>query len=188
MNLTGENAHPNSGLRARSENRDLCELAYAAGYFDGEGTINILSNGEGKGFQLRVEISSCDLDTLRLFKVLFGGSLRSVKWKGLPYLIHRWAINNQDAIRVLGAMVPFLKAKAKEAQLVLDSGWDTLPSGGGRLSESQKRKRAGLKRDLMEVKKQHRRGNSEVPESEFHDTETQHSRLANLTGSLFLEP
>jgi hypothetical protein len=158
MNLIGQESKCFSDSSVTSEQYDVCKLAYAAGYFDGEGSIGILSQGDGKGLQLRVEIRSCDLDSLRLFKDLFGGSLRSVKWARIPYPVFRWAVNNEDAIEVLRRMAPFLRAKGKEAQLVLDSGWDTLRLGIGRLSECQKEKRTALRLALQDAKKQNRGG------------------------------
>jgi hypothetical protein len=158
MNLIEQEPHSCSELSAEPWQCGVCKLAYAAGYFDGEGSVGILSQGAGKGSQLRVEIRSCDLDTLRLFKDLFGGSLASQKYGRLPYPVFRWAVNNQDAIKALGVMAPYLRAKAKEARLVLDSGWDTLVLGAGRLSEHQKEQRRALREALQETKKQHRRG------------------------------
>jgi hypothetical protein len=158
MNLLEQVPQSCSELNVEAGQCDVCKLAYAAGYFDGEGSIGILSQGAGKGSQLRVEIRSCDLDTLRLFKNLFGGSLASQKYGRLPYPVFRWAVNNEDAFKVLGVMAPYLRAKAKEAQLVLGSGWGTLCLGYGRLSEHQKEKRRVLREALQEAKKQHRSG------------------------------
>lgn len=162
MNPTEQEAHSRSMTSDDAEQRDELSLAYASGYFDGEGSVGILSGRAGKGFQLRVEIRSCDLDSLRLFKDLFGGALSSQKWGRLPYPVFRWAVNNQDAIKALRMMAPFLRAKAKEADLVLNSGWDTLPLRSGRLSESQREKRRTLREALQETKKQNRRG-AELP-------------------------
>jgi hypothetical protein len=154
MDLIEQEPHSCLELSAEAGKCDACKLAYAAGYFDGEGSIGILSQGVGKGTQLRVEIRSCDLDTLRLFKDLFGGSLAAQKYGRLPYPVFRWAVNNRDAMRVLGVMLPYLRAKAKEAHLVLHSGWDTLGLGSGRLSDLQKEKRRALREALKETKKQ----------------------------------
>jgi hypothetical protein len=95
---------------------------------------------------------------LRLFKELFGGVLSSQKYGRIPYPVLRWAVNNQEAIKVLGMMAPFLRAKRKEAQIVLHSGWETLALGSGRLSEDQKEKRSALRVALQEAKKQNRKG------------------------------
>ena len=158
MDLIEQEPHSCLELSAEAGKGGVCKLAYAAGYFDGEGSIGILSNGASKGSQLRIEIRSCDLDTLRLFKDLFGGSLASQIYGRLPYPVFRWAVNNQDAIKVLRVMSPYLRAKAKEAHLVLDSGWDTLGLGSGRLSDLQKEKRRALREALKETKKQNRTG------------------------------
>lgn len=158
MNSFEQEPYSRSEPSAEAGQSDECKLAYASGYFDGEGSIGILSQGAGKGSQLRVEIRSCDLDSLRLFKELFGGVLSSQKYGRIPYPVFRWAVNNQEAIKVLGMMAPFLRAKEQEAQLVLHSGWDTLALGSGRLSEDQKERRSALRIALQEAKRENRKG------------------------------
>jgi hypothetical protein len=111
----------------QSQPYDLGKLAYAAGYFDGEGTINVLSCGRGS--QLRVELTSYDIDALLVFEELFGGKLRWREYKGVKFQLCRWAKNNREAISVLNAMAPFLRAKKEQAQLVLDSEWNTQALG-----------------------------------------------------------
>jgi len=133
-----------------------CKLAYAAGYFDGEGTINVLSC-KGR-FQLRVELTSYDLDSLRVFEELFGGEVRSDEFAGVNFQVYRWAKNNKHAIKVLRRLVPFLKSKRKQAELALDSGWDFQSPGGPRLTEIQIEKRAALYRALKEAKAENKRG------------------------------
>jgi hypothetical protein len=136
--------------------RDECKIAYAAGYFDGEGTINVLSC-KGR-FQLRVELTSYDLDSLLVFRELFGGEVRSDEFAGVKFRVYRWAKNNRDAIGVLRSMVPFLKSKKRQAELALDSGWDFQSAGGPRLTEIQIEKRAALYRALKEAKAENKRG------------------------------
>ena len=115
---------------------DEHKLAYAAGYFDGEGTINVLSCGRGS--QLRVELTSYDLDSLLVFEELFGGKPRSDGWDGVKFQLFRWAKNNREAISVLSAMAPFLRAKKTQAELALGSGWEFQGRGGLRLTDSQR--------------------------------------------------
>ena len=89
---------------------DLAKLAYAAGYFDGEGTINVLL-WKGSPQQLRVELTSYDLDALLVFEELFGGKPRWSEFEGVKFQVCRWAKNNTEAISVLTAIAPFLRAK-----------------------------------------------------------------------------
>jgi hypothetical protein len=142
-------------LIQQESHHDERKLAYAAGYFDGEGTINVLSC---KGnFQLRVQLTSYDLESLSVFEELFGGKVRSDEFAGVNFRVYRWAKNNRHAMSVLSAMVPFLRAKKEQAELALDSGWDFQTRGGPRLTEIQIGKRASLHRALKEVKRNNKR-------------------------------
>jgi hypothetical protein len=145
-------------IQQESRPYDEIKLAYAAGYFDGEGTVNVLSC---KGnFQLRVELTLYDLDSLLVFEELFGGKVRSDEFAAVNFRVYRWAKNNRDAIGVLSAMVPFLRAKKKQAELARDSGWDFQTRGGPRLTEFQIERRAALHRALKEAKKDNKREKS----------------------------
>lgn len=139
-------------VEQKSGHYDQCKLAYAAGYFDGEGTINVLTC-KGR-FQIRVELTSYDLDSLMVFVELFGGALRSNEYTAVKFQVYRWAMNNMQAISVLSAMVPFLRAKKRQAELVLDSGWNLQRPG---LTEFQIEMRAALYHALKEAKKENKR-------------------------------
>jgi len=134
-----------SGLLCSAQRQpyDLAKLAYAAGYFDGEGTINVLKSG-GIPRQIRMELTSYDLDALLVFEELFGGKPAWREFKKVKFQVCRWAKNSSDAIGVLSVLAPLLRAKKEQAQLVLDSGWDTQLIGRRLLTEDQKQKRAAL--------------------------------------------
>lgn len=138
---------------------DLAKLAYAAGYFDGEGTINVLL-WKGNPQQLRVELTSYDLNALLVFEELFGGKPRWSEFAGVKFQVCRWAKNNTEAISVLSAIAPFLRAKKEQAQLALDSGWDAQARGRRRLTESQKQTRAALYLALKAAKERQKKNKS----------------------------
>jgi len=126
-------------IQQESRPYDEIKLAYAAGYFDGEGTVNVLSC---KGnFQLRVELTLYDLDSLLVFEELFGGKVRSDEFAAVNFRVYRWA-------------------KKKQAELARDSGWDFQTRGGPRLTEFQIERRAALHRALKEAKKDNKREKS----------------------------
>ncbi len=152
-----------SGLlcSANPQPYDLAKLAYAAGYFDGEGTINVLS-WKGLPRQIRMELTSYDLDALLVFEELFGGKPRWDEFKRVKFQLCRWAKSNREAIEVLAALVPFLRAKKEQAQLALDSGWDVQGRGRHLLTEDQKQKRAALYLALKAAKEQQKRNKSQT--------------------------
>lgn len=146
---------PEPSRSAECPQYDLAKLAYAAGYFDGEGSINVLSWSSGR--QLRVDLQSYDLEALSVFGELFGGVIWYDEFAAVQYRVCRWVKRNEEAISFLRAVAPFLRAKKYEAQLVIDSGWETMGIGQGRLTESQKGKRAALYCALKDAKKRNKR-------------------------------
>jgi hypothetical protein len=126
---------------------DEQKLAYAAGYFDAEGSISVLRSG--KHLQIRIAMETGDLDSQRVFEELFGVApyLRNNRSKtGLP--LFRWALNAKAAVDALNAILPFMRAKKAQAELVLGSGWDFSEARGRRASNAEKEKREMLKAAL----------------------------------------
>ena len=74
---------------------DLAKLAYASGYFDGEGTINVLK-WRGVPRQIRVELTSYDLDALLVFEELFGGRQGGLNLQGSNF---KFADGRRIAVR-----------------------------------------------------------------------------------------
>jgi len=87
------------------------ELAYLAGFVDGEGSITIFRSG--KRYHLRFDIFNTNEDVLRWIQVTFGGCVRRVTsrcketWK--PEFM--WYVGQQQASDILSACLPYLKVK-----------------------------------------------------------------------------
>lgn len=112
------------------------EVAYAAGFFDGEGHICIAYNPLNKcvnrygkvyfyeRFQLYVSVGQKDKTPLVWLKDKFGGHLhhksqrRSYDKK--QYFIWTWMLNSAKAIEFLKLIRPFLIVKAKEADVAFE--------------------------------------------------------------------
>ena len=62
----------------------MSDLAWASGFFEGEGCLGIYDNGRGR-FYLRAEVSNTDEDSLRRFMTAVGiGRLYGPYQKGKP--------------------------------------------------------------------------------------------------------
>jgi hypothetical protein len=126
---------------------EVQKLAYAAGYFDAEGSISVLRTK--KYLQLRIAMETGDLESQLVFAEIFGVApyLRNKRSRtGLP--LYRWALNARPAMDALNAIAPFMRAKKLQAEKVLSSGWDFSETRGRRIPESQIEKRKALKAGL----------------------------------------
>lgn len=105
------------------------ELAWAAGFFDGEGYVNIQRRHQKykdksyRGHYLRVGINHVAPEPLYEMQRLFGGSLEKQDTKtviGNRKPRHRWVTSSNSAKEALIKMLPYMKNKNKVAILGID--------------------------------------------------------------------
>lgn len=93
-------------------------LSYLAGFFDGEGSINILKRLR-KNFSpehtLTVAIGQRDGETLDWVKDSFGGNIHLVKRDNSYF----WYCSNKKALDFLKEVLPFLRYKKPQAELAV---------------------------------------------------------------------
>ncbi len=80
--------------------------AWAAGFFEGEGSICIVSKGKGRGFALTSEVSQTDRQPLDALRDEYGGHVYSYDGKRKQRPFFRWALNQKDTVRFLDAIEP----------------------------------------------------------------------------------
>jgi len=103
---------------------DTYDTVYAAGFFDGEGSINITKGTNGKGteyFVLEASVSQVDPRPLEFLQEIWGGNLRAVNANNercRPF--HRWGIRSQMAENFIRDIRPYLKVKDIEADIALN--------------------------------------------------------------------
>jgi hypothetical protein len=93
------------------------DIAYVAGFIDGEGFIGIQRNN------LVLKIAQCRDGVLHKLKQTFGGNVHS---KGLDYEKHpqwskasEWALYNQKTCDLLKECLPYLVVKREEAEYAI---------------------------------------------------------------------
>jgi hypothetical protein len=97
------------------------DWAYAAGLFDGEGSITLAPNSRSGSPALKVCLSVCHKETVLWLQTTFGG-LFSESSNGplATRTIWRWTVNGKAAKPFLVGVLPFLKIKKGEALVVLE--------------------------------------------------------------------
>ena len=118
------------------------DLAYTAGFFDGEGCIRIYSDKKRNRYKLICSIGQKRLDILEWIQRCFGGSIYESKSRVTYY---QWTIVAQQASAFIQEILPYLRLKVDEARLAIEFqstrkkqgfGWTTTPLDI-ELSESQ---------------------------------------------------
>ncbi len=129
------------------------DLAWAAGFFDGEGSIYIARTGFYRErtrvlYRLEVTVSQVDPRPLERLCRMFGGNIMVT---GNPK--HRawakWRVHNHRAVWVLRLLLPYLLNKREEAELATTFG--ALLAGRGRIiSDAQRAEQEAVRDALME--------------------------------------
>lgn len=130
------------------------EAAYAAGIFDGEGTVSLTwrPNRHGRRYaQLSITIGNTDVRVLQWLAERFGGSWTQQKqaWANAkPF--YRWMAWTARAEAFLQIVRPHLILKAEQADLALRFR-ETITTRGQRLAPEVEIERLGLKAELTKL-------------------------------------
>lgn len=101
------------------------DLAYIAGFFDGEGSVTIHENwrpsprGKSPNHTLQVSIGNTDASVLIWVHSMFGGSLTTRKPRPGHRIVTQWIIRSNGAAKFLATIRPFLRMKTKQADIAL---------------------------------------------------------------------
>ena len=93
------------------------DLAYAAGFLDGEGCFY----ADLEGRKISVSCSNTNLPVIKWFQEIFGGSVStdSRRRKDTHRNVYSWKVVARDAWAVCCAVAPYLKEKAAQALLLI---------------------------------------------------------------------
>lgn len=98
------------------------ELAYLAGFIDGEGSIRVgtgYSPSRERRWYLMFSCHQVNPLPLCLLKARFGGTIRSTHRQGQRKL-YEWTITSAQAGDAIAALRPWLHVKADEADIALE--------------------------------------------------------------------
>jgi len=103
---------------------DRLVRAYLAGIIDGEGYIGICRRYTGRAkkwspaYSVRMSLSMTDREPVELFAFTFGGSLRR-RYRPPHKPIWELTLTCRRAATVIRALLPYLRAKRRQAETVL---------------------------------------------------------------------
>jgi hypothetical protein len=110
----------------QQDNPQQADVAYAAGFFDGEGSMAFYvgSGSNRKGIVFAVSVWQSELEVLDWFKKTFGGGVyrrpNAGHGKSSNKSAAEWRMTGHGAAQFLGLIQPYLKVKNLKVAEVLD--------------------------------------------------------------------
>ena len=104
-----------------NEQERLLLSAYAAGFFDGEGSVTISNKSTGgrKYWDLLVRIAQQNNDVFADLREIWGGKLYG-KYDGRKNECMNWYLRGDEAVTFLRDIIPFLRCKRRQAELGIE--------------------------------------------------------------------
>lgn len=103
----------------------VAEIAWAAGLFEGEGNVSIAKPRPHRATsrhlgQLRVSVTSTDLQVVAFFRERWGGRVRAVSDTDARHRqAYSWDVFTGDAVAFLEAMLPYFQRDVVKQRAVL---------------------------------------------------------------------
>jgi hypothetical protein len=126
------------------------DIAWAAGYFDGEGSVSIPLKSQ-KWPYLQVAISCKDARPLRRIQNLFAGAVTKDNRSGGCF---RWQVQSREAIAFMKLIRPYLSCKDKAVAVGLSFEEVMRPRGTRRLPDGFLARRLELRAEVMRINRE----------------------------------
>jgi len=121
------------------------ELAYAAGLFDGEGSISLVRQRINRSHSPQVAVASTDHEVIRWFQQRFGGSVVTKPPRKSSHSVsYDWRLTDRRALDFLKLIRPYLiiERKIRRIDLLLKDYIACTPRNGRYSKEIAERKQA----------------------------------------------
>lgn len=103
----------------RGRNTITTDIAYIAGFFDGEGCIRIKRASQGgNSYYIWVAITNSNKEMLDFVVDIFGGTVRQAE-KTVNKIIYHYLITSSEAVDMLKILSAFLKEKRQQAKFAI---------------------------------------------------------------------
>ncbi len=96
------------------------ELAWAAGFIDGEGCIGIWKRKDRPSYRFHIQVENTDFRPLNKLCSMFGGSVWTSKRVKKFKTLYGWKIEGQKAAQVLNLVFPYLIVKKEQAEVAIE--------------------------------------------------------------------
>ena len=119
------------------------ELAYAAGLFDGEGSISLVRQKNNRSHSPQVAVASNDYEVLAWFQKRFGGSIVTKQPRKSTHSVsYDWRLTDRRALAFLQLIRPYLviERKIRRIDLLLNDYISCTPINGRYTKEMIERK------------------------------------------------
>ena len=119
------------------------ELAYAAGLFDGEGSISLVRQKNNRSHSPQVSVASNDYEVLAWFQKHFGGSIVTKQPRMPTHSVsYDWRLTDRRALTFLKLIRPYLiiERKLRRIDLLLNDYLACTPRNGRYSEEMAERK------------------------------------------------
>lgn len=119
------------------------DIVYAAGLFDGEGSISLVKHRINRWHSPQVSIASTDYEVCEWFQSRFGGTIVTKQPRQPNHsLSWDWRLTDRRALDFLAKMRPYLviKRKIRRIDLLLNDYIDCTPRNGRYTKEMAERK------------------------------------------------
>lgn len=120
------------------------DLAYIAGFLDGEGCFTFTSS-------ITVKAAITHLPTLEWLQSVFGGSLREHNSPTHKKQAWVWVVHAQAAAEVLEQVLPYLREKRRKAELLLEFQ-STIGRRGVPVPDDIKSRRLEIREEVMKCR------------------------------------
>jgi len=106
------------------------ELAYVAGFFDGEGYVTIgPQSRDQQHYYMRAGITNTCRRPLELCQEIWGGSVVESRDRGSRLLAYRWYLHGAKAFKFLSDIEPYLLVKLEQVSIA--AKFESLKRGYG---------------------------------------------------------
>jgi len=96
------------------------DVAYIAGFFDGEGCVRIKrANQGGNSYYITATITNSNRQILEYIMGIFGGRVREAEKKANKTVYH-YELTCAEAVDMLKTLLGFLREKKKQAELAIN--------------------------------------------------------------------
>lgn len=139
-------------MRSRQTDTGPTNVAWAAGYIDGEGCISVSKNGPKQKHMLRLTVLSTNPLPLPKLRYLFGGTISGPRVRNGHRPAWTWSAGSRDTLLALERLLPYLTVKRDEARVALTYPQFGRRGGGRRISSDILEGRQAVAEELKRLK------------------------------------